>query len=164
MRKESLEIVSNTSCLFSLCRHCRLRHRKNYLQARCRHQLPWSKTFTTETLEKNICFSGCMWPTIPFHAELPARLHVVTFLESNGFKEIDVNCKKSKSFGLIRDLVAECCWLCGAILAALDVSQTPGGRGTYPLHEATKQDSWGKWCCGSILEPSNPRPRNCGLA
>lgn len=45
---------------------------------------------------------------------LQARLHVVTFLESNGFKEIDVNCKKSKSFGLIR---------------------------TYPLHEATKQEN-----------------------
>eukprot|EP00434_Breviolum_minutum_P015021 symbB.v1.2.013246.t1/scaffold891.1/size154755/14 len=44
---------------------------------------------------------------------LRARLAVVAFLESNGFSEIDVNCKKSSSFGLVR---------------------------TYPLHEAAKQD------------------------
>jgi len=45
---------------------------------------------------------------------LRARLAVVAFLESNGFSEIDVNCKKSSSFGLVR---------------------------TYPLHEAAKQDN-----------------------
>ncbi|CAK9010329.1 Putative fumarate reductase, partial [Durusdinium trenchii] len=45
---------------------------------------------------------------------IQARVMVVEFLEQNGFKQIDVNCKKTNSLGLSR---------------------------TYPLHEATKQNN-----------------------
>lgn len=65
-----------------------------------------------------------------------SRLNVVAFLESNGFKEIDVNCKKSKSLGLVRVSFAG---RPGAVLAPFPVPFPPY-RGTYPLHEATKQD------------------------
>lgn len=81
---------------------------------------------------------------VEFHAW---RLAVVAFLESNGFSEIDVNCKKSSSFGLVRDWAAVACkhfWLshaftCLRTFKLRNWDQT-WDSGTYPLHEAAKQD------------------------
>ena len=95
--------------------------------------------------------STCNIPFWPWLLNFDAwRLAVVAFLESNGFSEIDVNCKKSSSFGLVRDWAAVACkhfWLSHAFAFFVDLRtfklrnwDQKWDSGTYPLHEAAKQD------------------------